>query len=96
MRDSDANATNLVHCPPFADEQLYWQFGRHPGWSRIDRDGGIAFQYYGPLDDFGKKHLLAHFGLTQKAAELSVKKLQLTSPNELQALANRQLIAAVA
>jgi hypothetical protein len=85
---------DLVHCRPFADEQVCWEFGDRPGWSRIDHDGGCAWQWYGPLDEFGKTHLLKHFGL-EDTGELSLEGLQGMPPSELRALAERSKLRVV-
>jgi hypothetical protein len=89
------SSDTCIRCPPNADEQVDWQFGKMPGWSRTDRDGS-NWNYYGPLDEFGREHLLRHFGLEAHADEFPLAKLRFTAPSELRALTNRSGLRLVA
>ena len=82
-----------IHCPPHADENVNWCFEDNcPGWSRTTFDGH-RWRRYGPLDEWARPHLLAHFGLAEPAvaALYRLDRLQKMSPSELRNAANERI-----
>lgn len=77
-----------IHCGQFADENLNWDFDGHRGWCRTTCTGG-RWRRYGPLDEWGRAHLLRYFGLDAPAiaALYPLERLQTLPPQALRSAA---------